>query len=78
MKAGEIWSRQDPKTGEKSGWKVAHYFSPMGECDRHIAWAYQIKDPLGIYYVYVLTPDGIPMRKDGTASPNWKLIERAP
>ena len=77
MKPGEIWGYTDPKTEKKRGWKVVYYFPPGGECSRHIAWAYDVKDPYGLYYVFILTPEGIPMLKDGTASPNWKLIEAA-
>lgn len=75
MKPGEIWGYTDPRSGKQTGWKVSHYFPPIGEAYRHVAWARMLKDPIGITYSFILTPEGIPMLKDGTTSPNWKLIE---
>jgi hypothetical protein len=76
VKPGEIWGYTHPQSGKKVGVKVAFVFPPMGESKRHIAECVNMKGTE--IYTFILTPEGAPMLKDGTASPNWKLIEEAP
>ena len=78
MKPGEIWGYKDPESGKKTGWAIYAYFPPVGQALNHVAWARRIKDPNNGTFVFILTPDGVPMLKTGGGSPNWKLIEEAP
>jgi len=79
VRAGQIWSAKHEGTGKVVGWRVIGAFIPRRPEDgwRPVAWMKQIKAP-NITYCFVLTPEGIPMRLDGTASPNWHLIEDVP
>ena len=76
MRKGEIWGYTDPATGKQTGWRVTDYFPPMGESARHIAFLAKVKDPSSTT-VCVLTPEGLPMLKNGNASRSWKRIEVA-
>jgi hypothetical protein len=77
VKPGEIWGYTDP-AGKEQGWKVVAHLPPMGQSTRHIVDLVKVKDATGELYTLVVTPEGIPMHKNGGVHPAWKLIEEAP